>query len=142
MAQSHVDWHQEKFLNAAAAAVNAGSEASADIVLRRALAKVPVKTGKLRDALDKRKSKYEGGGWLVGVFEDNPVSKWEDSIGARAVFVEYGHAGPGQGKGSEGSDGRRRKKAGNRVTEPQSFLVSSLHGSKSKILKEFKKALA
>lgn len=127
-------WKDKEFLQAARAAVETASEKGADLVLRSAQRKVPVDTGRLKRSLGKRKSKFRDGGWIVGVFDSTPGGRWRDTMGARAVFVEYGHAGPGMGKGRRGSSGLGRIwKAGSKVAEGKPFLKPALKRNKARI---------
>lgn len=43
------------------------------------------------------KSFYKNGGWVAGVF-DEKKSNWEDSVGGRAHFFEYGRSPAGQAR--------------------------------------------
>ena len=62
--------------------------------LRERMQKPP---GDMYNAIKVRKSRYHGGGYIIGVF-DEPTAKWEDSLGARAIFFEFGRAAPGQAR--------------------------------------------
>lgn len=44
-----------------------------------------------------KKSKYKDKGYIAGIFKQQ-TAKWEDTFGAQAHFLEYGHAAPGYGK--------------------------------------------
>ncbi len=91
--------------------------------------KVP---GELRDAIKIMPSKYSDDAYVVGVFDNSQGGRWEDTLGARAVFVEYGHAGPGKGKTKA-----NRWKAGPKVTEPQPFIRKARNAGKRKIPRIF-----
>jgi len=52
-----------------------------------------------------QKSKY-GNGYIAGVFSKEGAGKWEDTFGAQAHFLEYGHAAPYKGKYSSILEGR------------------------------------
>ena len=80
--------------------------------------------GELRDAIKTMKSKHGKNDLIVGVFDYSKGSKWEDTLGARAVFVEYGHAGPGDARGPK-------------VTTPQPFIRKARDRNKRKIPKIF-----
>lgn len=137
-----IDWHDKKVLNAVAASVREASKEGAKLVLRDAKRRVPVgKTGELKKSLGIKKSQYKDGGYIIGAFDKVAVGgffRWQDSIGARAVFVEYGHAAPGMGKGRQNPAGPGRIwKAGSKVTRPRPFLKPSLHRNEPKIGKIF-----
>ena len=55
-------------------------------------------TGELHDSIKTRKSKYTG--WYVGVIGE-PTAEWVDSLGARAIFFEFGTAAPGDARGEK-----------------------------------------
>ena len=82
-------------------------------------------TGDLYRAIKTKKSKYHGGGWIVGVF-DKPTARWEDSLGARAIFFEFGRAAPGQA--------RSKVKA----QPPRPFIRTGLRSAKSAIRRRLK----
>lgn len=117
---NRIEWHDGAVLREVGASVDFATEDGADLVLATARMLSPDDTGEMGIALDKKKSKFEDGGWIVGVFDSSIDGKWEDSLGARAVFYEYGHAGPGDARGPK-------------VTEPKPFLKRSLHINKSRI---------
>jgi hypothetical protein len=81
--------------------------------------------GELLNAIGIRKSRFKGGGYIIGVFAQ-PTAKWEDSVGARAIFFEFGRAAPGQA--------RSKVKA----QPPRSFIRSGLRSAKSAIRRRLK----
>lgn len=91
--------------------------------------KVP---GELRDAIKTIPSKYADGSYVVGVFDRSASGDWDETLGARAVFVEFGHAGPGKGKNKAS-----HWKAGAKVTKPQPFTRKARNAGKRKIPKIF-----
>lgn len=62
-------------------------------------------------------------GWLAAVL-DEPYSDWEKTLGARAVFLEYGHALPDGGR----KPGRSRKSIIKSV-RPYPFFRPALRSS-------------
>ena len=78
-------------------------------------------TGELFASMATRKSKYDG--WIVGVF-GQPTAKWEDSLGARAIFFEFGRAGKGH-KSRDTAAGRKARQA-NKVQPPRPFFRPGL----------------
>jgi len=85
-------------------------------------------TGELYSAIKTRKSKYDG--WIVGVF-GRPMAKWEDSLGARAIFFEYGRAGPGHKSRSTAAGKRARQAA--KVQPPRPFFRPGLYSARREI---------
>jgi len=134
---ARIKWHQKQVIKASAAAVDAACDEGADLVLADAKRLVPVKTGKLRAAIQKRKSKFKDGGYIVGVFDDAAAGgRWQDTLGARAVFVEFGHAGPGRGKGTVDPTGVKGKwESGAKVVPPKPFLRPALKKNRTRIRK-------
>ena len=56
-------------------------------------------TGEMKGSFQARRSKYgKKGGWIYGTFGSGGGGKWEDSLGGRAVFFEYGRSAPGKGR--------------------------------------------
>ena len=56
------------------------------------------------------KSFYRDGGWVFGTFNKRR-GKWEDSVGGRAHFFEYGRSAPGKGRGKTGKPQPVRQRA-------------------------------
>jgi hypothetical protein len=82
-----------------------------------------VQSGDLIRALKVKKSKFKNGGHIVGVFGSRS-DKWENTIGGRAVFVEFGHAKPNDARGAK-------------VTEEKPFFTPAVDIAK----REFKRAV-
>jgi hypothetical protein len=121
-----MDWDERGFLAAASAAIGAAEEDCAEMVEQTARSYLSRAKGHgddaphLADALKAVKSKFPQGGYIVGVFDSSPPAKWEDSVGARAVFYEYGHAAPYAGRGNV-------KRANiQKATTPKPFLKAAL----------------
>ena len=83
-------------------------------------------TGRLGSIFKDWKSRYENGGWLGGIYGTNaPIGKtpgsknkdWEYTIGARAMYFEYGRSAPGRGKSKGGPQSVRQ-----RPQKPRMFL--------------------
>lgn len=91
-------WNDKEVLAAAQMKVKAGLRACAEHVEKIAERRVHVKSGDLKAAIQVKESQFENGGYLVGVF-DQSGKQFKDSLGGRAVFVEYGHAAPNMGRG-------------------------------------------
>lgn len=74
-----------------------------------------------------KKSRFKDGGYMVGVFDDKG-GKWEESFGAQALFVEFGHAKPDDPRGPK-------------VTPAHPFFRPAINKNKRWIKSRFKKAL-
>ena len=119
-----IDWNDKEVLRKVDKAIGVASKKGAELVLKKSIAAVPVgKTGDLKKSIKIHKSDRIKNSWAVGVFSEM-TGKWENSIAARAVFVEYGHAAPGD-------------KRGPKITKPQSFLRTPLRQSKRQLRKFF-----
>lgn len=59
-------------------------------------------TGEMAESFFDFKSRYEDGGWLAAVAH-SADTKWEDTVGGRAHFFEYGRSAPGKGRASSGT---------------------------------------
>lgn len=137
-----IEWNSDKIIEQVTNRVFIASEYGADLVYKAAMRKVSVgKTGKLSGAIEKAKSEFKNGGWIVGVFFQG--GDWVKSLAARAIFVEYGHAGPGMGKGTEKGhrSGYRKWEAGKKVTTPQPFLKNSLIENEVRIIQKYRELL-
>ena len=55
----------------------------------------------LANSIKTMKSKRRNGGWLFGTFASGG-GKWEETVGGRAFFFEYGRNPPGLGRASVG----------------------------------------
>lgn len=91
-------------------------------------------TGALADTISIKKSTFKDGGWIVGVFDD-PTGAWEDTFGAQAIYVEYGHAFPYQGRNYVG-----RKNVLKSVPK-YPFLGKAERSSRKKIARLLEKAI-
>ena len=94
-----IDWNDKQVLNAAQVGIHTALKSAANYGASFAKRKVRVRTGELRDSIKVKPSNYRNGGYVIGVFDANKVD-FEKSKGAKAVYVEYGHAAPNQGRGS------------------------------------------
>jgi len=92
-------WNDKEVIKAAQMRVDTGLKTGAEHAAKIARRRVGVKTGELQSKIEVKKSQYENGGYVMGVFDSSGVD-FEDSLGARAVFLEYGHAAPNQGRKS------------------------------------------
>lgn len=134
-------WHEGQIINAVSAAAEVASERGAGVVQEKAIRNLQKNIdsnedsrseGVLERTILTKPSKFKNGGWIVGVFDDpNRGDDWEDTYGAQAVFVEYGHAWPYQGRKYVG-----RKNVFKGV-QPYPFLRPALKSSKRKINKIF-----
>jgi hypothetical protein len=82
-------------------------------------------TGELFASIDTKKSRFKHGGYIIGVF-GQPTARWEDSLGARAIFFEFGRAAPGHA--------RSKVKA----QPPRPFMRTGLRAAKSEIRRKLK----
>lgn len=126
-----IEWNERGFLSALEAAVGVAEKEAAEAIEKQARKFLAAAKGHgddvphLEQALKVVKSKapkkaqWVSGGYTVGVFDAAPPAKWEDSVGARAVFFEYGHAAPGGGRGSV------KRSQVVKVTAPNSFLKAA-----------------
>ena len=92
-----IDWNGKRVIAASQMQTDIALYKAAIYAAKVARQKVPVDEGDLKSAIDVKKSKFKNGGYLMGVFDDSGKS-FEDSLGAIAVYVEYGHAAPGRGR--------------------------------------------
>lgn len=128
-----LEWHDKEFLATVDAAVEVASREGAELVEKDMKRLVPVDTGELRNAIKIKKSKFRDGGYIVGVFENNPPADFGKSLGAKALSVEYGHAGPGAATSATG----KRIKGAAKVARPRPFIKPALHKNKRRIQKIF-----
>lgn len=99
-----------------------------------------IRTGQLAGGLKVEKSKFPKGGWLFGVF-DKATAKWDDSLGARAWYNEYGHAGPGTHTGKKRTKATRRKAAAGKVVPPRPFMRPALAHIQARVQRWFQDEL-
>jgi HK97 gp10 family phage protein len=93
------EWNDKELISQVETIAETVCEKGAELIAADMRRKVSVKTGKLKKTIKTKKSEYKNGGYLAGVFyEDSAV--WEETLGARAIFVEYGHAAPDLGRGN------------------------------------------
>lgn len=123
-----LEWNDKEVLTAVAQAIDIATKEGAMAVAETMEKLVPVEDGELWSHIGIKKGKY--GGWLAGVFGPSGA-KWEDTIGGKAWFVEYGHAAPSKGKGSVG------RKNTVKVAAPRPFMRTALRRNKRKILNSF-----
>ncbi len=125
-------------------------------------------TGKMFKALKIRRSKYaadrggvgtmrgeglegalsarQGSGYLVGIF-GTPISPWEDSLGATAMFYEYGRSAPGQGSKAyaraygTGKMGAYLTRERDRVQRPRPFLRPAVKKYRKAIIRLYEEEL-
>ena len=81
-------------------------------------------SGELERSIGVKRSRFPGGGYIIGVF-GTPTGRWEDSLGARAIYFEFGRAAPG--------DARGRK-----VQPPRPFMRTGLRSAKGEIWRKLK----
>lgn len=115
--RAKIFWNGAYFLNALTVASEKGTRKGALIIAEKAKQIVEdstmrgdsESTGYLVKHIGVMKRKFNRKlelGWMAGVW-DTRTSIWEHSTGAYALFLEYGHAFPGMGRG--GATKRRRK---------------------------------
>jgi len=128
--QSIVEWNAGKVLNQTEKSVEKELFPAAQIIESAIKRKFRERTfgtgtGELLNSISIKKSKFKGGGYIIGVF-GTPTAKWEDSLGARAIFFEFGRAAPGQA--------RSKVKA----QPPRPFIRTGLRSAKSAIRRRLK----
>lgn len=101
-------------------------------VLMGAKRRVRRQSGELASAIRLKESRYNG--YIVGVFAAN-TTPWEKSLGARAVFIEFGHAAPNRGRGNI------RRKNIVKTVSPYPFIRPALRAARSQVLRHFKREL-
>ena len=138
------DWNEAGFIAAVAATVEVAEEDGAKIVEKTARNYLSRAKGHgddaphMAEALKAVKSKYKSGGHIVGVFDTAPPARWEDSVGARAIFYEFGHAAPYTRKSNRG---HKKRDASELVTTPKPFLKAALKTNRAKIKRMIDEAL-
>ena len=127
-------WEDKKLVARIKVACEEACREGAEAVAEDMRRKVPRKSGELASTIKTRKSKFKDGGWLAGIFhEDNAV--WEETMGARAIFVEYGHAAPYQGRKYAG------KKNVVKYVPAKKFIRPALRANRIKIVNNFNSKL-
>jgi len=135
------DWNDGKVLNHISTAIEEASKEGAELIAKEARRIVRKKSGVLHDAIEARPSEFKDGGYVVGIFEQTPVpARWEDSLGARGVFLEYGHAAPGKGIGTTMKflGLKRTRKSVTKTVKPYPFLRPAMKKYKRKIQQIYK----
>jgi len=108
-----VEWDQIKILNEI---TNAAQSASKEIATNterdiRINLQRHGGGGSISNNINMVKSKFKGGGYLVGVMGPI-VGKWEDSIEGKATFFEYGRS----------ARGKATQPTGQRPQQPRPFI--------------------
>ena len=138
------DWDEAGFIAAVAATVEVAEEEGAAMVEKTARNYLSRAEGHgddaphMAEALKAVKSKYRSGGYIVGVFDPAPPAKWEDSVGARAIFFEFGHAAPYTRASNRGHKARDMS---DKVATPRPFLKAALKANRAKIKRLIDEAL-
>lgn len=129
-----LEWNDKKLIAQVGTVTDRICQEGAEMIAQDMRRGVPVKTGELKDTIQVRKSKFKDGGYIAGVFSDDSA-KWEETLGARAIFVEYGHASP--------SRGRSNVKRNNitKTVPAKPFIRPALRKNRRKIAKRFEGAL-
>lgn len=84
-------------------------------------------TGEMLQEFFDFKSMFKDGGWVAGVF-GSKSGKWEDTVGGRAHFFEYGRSAPGKGKGHGGPQPKSK-----RAQPPRPFIRPARNRIKSEL---------
>lgn len=101
-----IEWHGNELMQVVVKASEEASKEIAEAIVKDAKnnlnrhirrTKKSKSRGTLGAHIQTRKSKFKDGGYLAGVFAKD-FRPWEDTLGARAVFVEFGHAAPYKGR--------------------------------------------
>jgi hypothetical protein len=85
-------------------------------------------TGQTEKGFFDFKSFYHNGGWVFGTF-GTKTGDWENSVGGRAHFFEYGRSAPGLGRGSTGKAMPVRWRA----QKPRPFIRPAKNALKRKL---------
>lgn len=145
-----VEWQTNELLEAVTEAAEDAAKQGAEVVANRMRqllrSQTKERSGDLRRSITTEKSKYEDGGfhgYIIGPFEPNPPPRWEDSLAAQGVFLEYGHHGPGQGRTERGTKKYKAtmKDIASRVARPRPWIRPALRRSRNDILKFFQENL-
>ena len=123
------DWDEAGYLASLRDSLETAEKEAAEEIEKRARKYLSAAKGhgdsapKLEGALKVAKSEYENGGYVVGVFDSSPPAKWEDSVGARAIYYEFGHAAPYTRAANKG---HKKRTVEELVTTPKPFLLEDL----------------
>jgi len=131
--QFQLIWRDDPVIKEVSKKTDAHMFAAAQIVERHIKRKFKQRTygtgtGELFAAIKTRKSKFDG--YIVGVF-GTPTARWVDSLGARAIFFEFGRAAPGH-KSRDTAAGRRARQA-NKAQPPRPFFRPGLRSARREI---------
>jgi len=132
------DWDDAGVLMATANVALVALEKSAKRIRARAernFRRTKQGTGELAGHVKVVRSKFPDGGYIVGVFDDSPPSRWEDSVGARAIFFEYGHAAPYRGRAYV------KRKWVRKITTPKPGLKAAFKTEKRRMWAEIQRSL-
>jgi hypothetical protein len=98
-----LEWNGAECLSAIKKTCRAANKEGAKAVLSKAKALRATDlqniSGDLDRALDVKESKFNDTDFIVGIFAEI-TPEWKDSLGARGIFVEFGHAAPHLGRGN------------------------------------------
>ena len=98
---TRVEWNQDKVMDRVIKVVDDATAEGARVIRNELEISIPVLSGDLLKSLKVLPSKYgKVNGYIIGFFSSEKVDKWEKSLSARAVFVEFGHAAPNMGRDS------------------------------------------
>lgn len=126
-----LDWNSDQLLLAVDAALDDACKDAADDAANTMRRLVSKDSGELANAIDARRSEFARGGYVIGIF-GTPTTRWEDSLGGRAWFLEYGHAFPGEGQFSAakklgvGRSKVRRQNLAAKSVAPKPFMRPAL----------------
>lgn len=135
-----VSWRSKEVTDKVAGISNRELWPAAEIIHKHIKRKFQQRTygtgsGELFRSIKEQKSKYKNGGYIIGVF-GRRTAQWEDSVGARAIFFEFGRAAPGYGS-RDTAAGRRARQA-NKVQPPRPFIRTGLQSAKHEIRRKLK----
>jgi len=127
---TQLKWNGKAVLEEVQRVCSTANEEGANAVLEKAKAiratDIQNISGELDRALRKRRSIFNNTDFIVGVFAE-VTPEWEDSLGARAIFVEFGHAAPGMGRGNV------KRSEVVKAVKPHPFLRPALDAAAGKI---------
>lgn len=127
-----LEWHDKEVIRQVDIAADIATRKGAQVVLRKAKQKVRRLSGELAGSIKMQKSTFSG--WIIGIFAADK-SPWPTSLGARAIFLEFGHAFPGWGRDYVGRKNVRKQ------VRPYPFIRPALRSSKHEINRFFEGAL-
>lgn len=146
MSKTTVTWDGEKVMKQFKAELGQVTRESADLIARTArqglMSNGSIDSGETIGAIKIKRSKFKDGGYIVGVF-GKESGKWVDSLGGRAVFIEYGHAAPGKGRGGKVLGGllTRKKSEVSKSVESKPFFRPAVDAGKKQFKRAVKQAL-